>query len=50
VVYVLEAVLTGTPHYNLVALLIPFEHGPRPNAELAPNLGRNGYLTLGGQF
>src|SRR5579862_1266388 len=35
---------------DLLALLVPFEHRPRADAELLANLGGHGNLPLRGQF
>src|SRR3954452_17751218 len=43
---IVQAVLPRLSHDDLSALLIPFDHGTRPETELAAHLGWNGNLPL----
>src|ERR1044071_3424246 len=47
---VLRRVAAGAPDDDFVALFFPFQHRARTDAELPPDLGRNGDLTLCGDF
>lgn len=40
----------GPTNHDAVAFLVPFQHGPGADAELAPHLGRNGNLSLRSEF
>jgi hypothetical protein len=44
--YVFRGVPSRTPDYDLIVLLVPFEHGAGPYAELLANLSRDRDLPL----
>jgi hypothetical protein len=48
--YILRGVFSSPAHDDLLAILIPLENGPGPDAELAPDLHGNRDLTLGGNL
>jgi len=47
---ILGRVLSSPAHDDVLAILIPLEHGPGSDPELAPDLHGNRYLALGGKF
>ena len=47
---ILGGVTTEAPHHDSLAVVLPLENRPWPDAELATNLGWHRNLTLGGDL
>jgi hypothetical protein len=50
VMNILGRVLSSPAHDDVIAILIPLEHGPGSDPELTPDLHGNRDLTLGGNL